>query len=97
MIFLKNGLNTIRLENLTGGNYNISVTFPGDKKYASSTATCTFTVKMLETNITAKLKNNILYLNTTPNSTGKVFIYINDDIYEVNLTNSAATFPVKKS
>ncbi len=31
MIFLKNGLNTIRLENLTGGNYNISVTFPGDK------------------------------------------------------------------
>ena len=94
MIFLKNGLNTIRLENLTGGNYNISVTFPGDKKYASSTATCTFTVKMLETNITAKLKNNILYINTTPNSTGKVFIYINDDIYEVNLTNSAATFPV---
>ena len=74
--------------------YNVSVTFPGDKKYASSTATCTFTVKMLETNITAKLKNNILYINTTPNSTGKVFIYINEDIYEVNLTNSAATFPV---
>ena len=93
-IFLKNGLNTIKLENLTGGNYNISVTFLGDKKYASSTATCTFTVKMLETNITAKLENNILYINTTPNSTGKVFIYINDDIYEVNLTNSAATFPV---
>ena len=94
IIFLKNGLNTIKLENLTGGNYNVSVTFPGDKKYAPSTATCTFTVKMLETNITAKIENNILYINTTPNSTGKVFIYINDDIYEVNLTNSAATFSV---
>ncbi len=93
-IFLNNGLNTIKLENLAGGNYNVSVTFQGDKKYAQSTATCTFTVKMLETNITAKIENNILYINTTQNSTGKVFIYINDDIYEVNLTNSAATFPV---
>ncbi|WP_295611986.1 Ig-like domain-containing protein [uncultured Methanobrevibacter sp.] len=94
IIFLKNGANKVVIENLTGGSYNITVTFPGDKKYAASSASTRFTVKKLQTNIIAKIENNILYINTTPNSTGKVQIFINDDIYEVNLTNSQATLPV---
>ena len=94
IIYLKNGENTITIVNLTGGTYNVTVTFPGDKKYASSTASCTFTVKKLQTNITSRIENNTLYINTTPNSTGKVLIYINDDIYEVNLTNSQIIFPI---
>ncbi|WP_223166073.1 Ig-like domain repeat protein [Methanobrevibacter millerae] len=94
IIFLKNGENTITIENLTGGIYNVTVTFPGDKKYAASTATTTFTVIKQQSNITAKIENNILYINATPNTTGLVLIYINDDIYEVNLTNSQIVFPI---
>ena len=94
IIFLKNGENSVTIENVTGGIYHVTVTFPGDKKYASSSATCTFTARKLQTNITAKIEDNTLYINTTPNSTGKVLIYINDDIYEVNLTNSQITFPI---
>ena len=94
IIFLKNGENTITIENLSGGIYNVTVTFPGDKKYAASTATTTFTVMKLQSNITARIENNILYINATPNTTGLVLIYINDDIYEVNLTNSQATVPI---
>jgi predicted outer membrane repeat protein len=93
-IFLKNGENQVTIENLGGGTYNITVTFPGDKKYAASTATTTFSVMKLQSNITAKIENNILYINTTPNTTGLVLIYINDDIYEVNLTNSQIVFPI---
>ncbi|SDA67931.1 Ig-like domain-containing protein [Methanobrevibacter millerae] len=94
IIFLKNGENTITIKNLSGGIYNVTVTFPGDKKYAAFTATTTFTVIKLQSNITAKIENNILYINATPNTTGLVLIYINDDIYEVNLTNSQIILPI---
>ncbi|WP_188118162.1 Ig-like domain repeat protein [Methanobrevibacter millerae] len=94
IIFLKNGQNTVKIENLAGGIYNVTVTFPGDKKYTASTATCTFTVIKLQSNITARIENNILYINATPNTTGLVLIYINDDIYEVNLTNSQIILPI---
>ncbi|SDA67963.1 hypothetical protein, partial [Methanobrevibacter millerae] len=94
IIFLKNGENTVKIENLTGGIYNVTVTFPGDKKYAAATASTTFTVMKLQSNITARIENNILYINTTPNTTGLVLIYINEDIYEVNLTNSQIIFPI---
>lgn len=44
-IYLKNGQNTITINNVQGGTYHITVTYPGDKKYAPSTATTTFTAK----------------------------------------------------
>ncbi|WP_407378951.1 hypothetical protein [Methanobrevibacter sp.] len=94
IIFLKNGENTVTITNVTGGIYTVTVTFPGDKKYGPSNATTTFTAKKLQSNITAKIENNTLFINTTPNSTGKVLIYVNDDIYEVNLTNSKIALPI---
>ncbi len=93
-IYLNNGETNITIGNLTGGLYNVTVTFHGDKKYNQSTATAQFTVKKLQSEITAKIEDNILYINTTPNSTGKVQIFINDDIYEVNLNNSQIIFPI---
>ena len=94
-IYLKNGQNTITINNVQGGTYHITVTYPGDKKYAPSTATTTFTAKKQQSNITAKIENNTLYINTTPNTTGLVLIYINNDKYEINLTNSQITLPIK--
>ena len=94
IIFLNNGETNITVENVTGGTYYIEVYFPGDKKYASSNATAKFTAKKLQSNITAKIENDILYINTTPKSTGKVQIFINDDIYEENLKNSQIMFQV---
>ena len=94
IIYLKNGENKITINNMTGGAYNVTVTFPGDKKYNQSTATATFTVKKLQSSITAKIENNTIYINTTPNATGSVLIYINDDIYKVNLTDRQIKFPI---
>ena len=94
IIYLKNGKNNITINNVAGGAYNVTVTFPGDKKYSPSSATAKFTARKLQSNITAKIENDILYINATPKTTGLVLIYINDDIYNVNLTNSQIIFPV---
>ena len=94
IIFLKNGENTVTINNVTGGMYTVTVTFPGDKKYGSSNATATFTAKKLQSNVTAKIENNNLYITVEPKTTGTVLIYINDDIYEINLTDSAIELPI---
>ena len=93
-IFLKNGENTVKIENLTGGTYHVTVIFPGDKKYAPSNATTTFTVKKIQTKTTAKIENNTLHINVEPNTTGTVILYINDDKYEINLTDSKIKLPI---
>ncbi|WP_407378950.1 Ig-like domain repeat protein [Methanobrevibacter sp.] len=94
IIFLKNGGNTVTINNVTGGIYNVTVYFQGDKKYGPSNATSTFTAKKLQSNITAKIENSTLYIDVEPKTTGTVLIYINDEIYEVNLTDSKIELPI---
>ena len=94
IIYLKNGQNTVTINNVRGGTYTATVIFAGDKKYASSNATATFTAKKIQTKTAAKIENNTLYINIEPNATGTVLIYVNDDKYEMNLTDSKIELPI---
>ena len=92
-IYLKNGNNTVKLENLTGGLYNITIFFPGDKKYANSTATTTIKVKKQNTTMDVTVEEDKITVKVNPsNATGTVNLYINDQLQKLNLTNGTATF-----
>ena len=92
-IYLKNGNNTVTLENLTGGSYNITIFFPGDKKYANSTATTTIKVKKQNTTMDVTVEEDKITVKVNPtNATGTVNLYINDQLQQLNLTNGTATF-----
>ena len=46
------------MENLTGGSYNITIFFPGDKKYANSTVTTTIFA------LVAQIERDLISLRT---------------------------------
>ncbi|WP_157064624.1 Ig-like domain repeat protein [Methanobrevibacter millerae] len=92
-IYLKNGNNTVKLENLTGGSYNITIFFPGDKKYSNSSANTVLNVKKHNTTMDVTVEEDKITVKVNPsNATGTVNLYINDQLQQLNLTNGTATF-----
>ncbi|WP_407414459.1 Ig-like domain-containing protein, partial [Methanobrevibacter sp.] len=92
-IFLKNGENTITLDNLAGGIYNITIFFPGDKKYANSTATVILHANKYQTRLNVTVDDEKITVKVDPdNATGTVNLYINDQLQSLNLTNGQVTF-----
>ena len=92
-IYLKNGNNTIKLENLTGGLYNITISFPGDKKYANSSANTVLNVKKHNTTMDVTVEEDKITVKVNPsNATGTVNLYINDQLQQLNLTDGTVTF-----
>ncbi|SEK42228.1 Ig-like domain (group 3) [Methanobrevibacter gottschalkii] len=101
-IFINNTVTPITISNLQNGTYHVSVYYPGDKKYAPSNASTTFTVSMKTTKLTVNITSNDdltgnIRVNTDYNDcTGKVGVYINNDnVLIMNLTNGSCNFPVK--
>ncbi len=56
--FLKDEITEITLHNLTGGKYNVTVIYPGDNKYAGSTASTSFVVLKESCNLTITVKTS---------------------------------------
>ncbi|WP_296874301.1 Ig-like domain-containing protein [uncultured Methanobrevibacter sp.] len=101
-IFLNNTVTPITITNLENGIYHVSVYYPGDKKYAPSNATTSFTVSRKTTNLTVDITNNddltgnILVKTDYTDCTGEVGVYINNDpVLIMNLTDGSCNFPVK--
>ena len=99
-IFLKSEVTKVKINNLTGGSYNVTVYYPGDSKYAPSNATTTFKVLRDSCNLTVNITYNddltgIITVKTNPNTcTGEIGAYINNEFYKLNLTNGTAVFNV---
>ena len=93
---------TITLTNLQNGTYHVTVYYPGDRKYAPSSASTTFNVARKSTQLNVTITNNpdltgnIIVKTNNTNCTGPVGVYINNDPrLTLNLTQGMANFTVK--
>lgn len=100
-IFLENRTTNITIPNLQAGQYNIKVTYEGDKKYAPATATGSFRVLKTPSSLEVKvdydentLTGNINVKTNAKNCTGEIEVYINYKRYHLELNNGEANFPV---
>ena len=101
-IFINNTVTPITITDLHDGIYTVSVFYPGDKKYAPSNATTTFSVYRKHTNLTVTISNNddltgnVIVKTDYMDCTGEVGVYINnDEVIIKNLTNGSCNFNVK--
>ena len=99
-IFLKDEITEITLHNLTGGKYDVTVIYPGDNKYAGSTASTSFVVLKESCNLTVDVIQNddltgIVNIKTNPdNCTGLIGVYVNNVLYQAKLVNGIANVSV---
>ena len=100
-IFLNDTMTPIILTDLEEGTYHITVYYPGDRKYAPSNATTTFSVSRITSQLVVELTQNVnltgnIKIQTTPlNCTGEVAIYVNNDMTVLNLTNGSVKTQIK--
>ena len=100
-IWINNTITPITLTDLKEGTYQVTVYYPGDSKYAPSTATATFSVSRITSHLTVDLTQNInltghIKIQANPlNCTGEVAIYINNDITVLNLSDGEISTQVK--
>ena len=85
---------------MTGGKYNVTVIYPGDNKYAGSTASTSFVVLKESCNLTVDVIQNddltgIVNIKTNPdNCTGLIGVYVNNVLYQAKLVNGIANVSV---
>ena len=99
-IFLKDEITNVTLHDLAGGKYNVTVIYPGDNKYANSTASTSFFVLKESCNLTVDVVQNdnltgIVNIKTNPkNCTGLIGVYVNNVFYQAKLVNGIANISV---
>lgn len=100
--YLSAATTQITLTNLQNGTYHVTVYYPGDRKYAPSSASTTFNVARKSTQLNVTITNNpdltgnIIVRTNNTNCTGPVGVYINNDPrLTLNLTQGVANFTVK--
>ena len=100
-IFINNTMTPITLTDLEEGTYHVTVYYPGDRKYAASNASTTFSVSRITSKLTVQLTQNInltghMEIQTDPlNCTGEVIIFINNDKTILNLTDGVINTEIK--
>lgn len=101
-IFLENETTDVTLSNLKAGQYNIKVIYPGDHKYNPVNASSTLNVLKTSTKLTVDvkyddntLKGTVKVKTNTTKCSGLVYVYINYNVYKLNLSGGAANFNVK--
>ena len=100
-IFINDTMTPITLTGLDEGTYNITVYYPGDKKYAPSNATTTFIVGRMSSKLNVTITQNANLTGTIKivadplNCTSEVIIYVNNEKTTLNLTNGKTTAQIK--
>lgn len=101
-IFIDDTVTNITLEGFSAGQYNVTLVFEGDLRYYPVNVSTSFNVLRTPTELTVTIDEDEKNLNGTvtvktnhANSTGVVGVYINYEVYRMNLTNGEAQFNVK--
>jgi hypothetical protein len=100
-IFINDTVTSITIPNLRDGEYNLNLVFDGDAKFSKSTASHTFNVLKYPVTLNVDVnydentfKGNIHVKTGDKSITGEVSVYVNYNVYRLNLTNGEADFPV---
>lgn len=101
-IFIDDAVTNITISNLNAGQYNVSLLFNGDLRYYPVNTSTSFKVlrtpTLLDVNLTQDEKNlngTITVKTNNVNCSGIVGVYINYNLYKLNLTSGNAKFSVK--
>ena len=97
---IENGAAVIYLENVSSGEYNITVTYPGDDKYKNATLNTTIEIKKLSTPISVNVTNiyvgdvETIVVSLPDDATGNVTISVDGKSYTQPIVNGNATFAI---
>lgn len=101
-IFIDDTVTNITLSNLAGGHYNVTLIFEGDLRYYPVNVSTSFNVLKTPSELTVDVRQNENDLNgtitvkTNPDAcSGVVGVYINYNVYYLNLTKGACEFKVQ--
>jgi hypothetical protein len=75
---------------LPAGTYDITVTYPGDDKYANKTATASFTVESVKPTVDIKISGDEIVVELPDDATGNVTVNIDGKDYVVPVENGTA-------
>ena len=101
-IFIDDAITNVTLTNLEAGKYDVTLIFDGDLRYYPVNTSTSFKVLKTPTSLDVKIAQDLKNLNGTVevktsnvNCTGVVGVYVNYNLYRLNLTDGRATFSVK--
>ena len=94
-VYISNGQTNVTISNLNHGKYDLKLYYAGDDKFKNATAYSSFNV--LRNNVTLDIavgEGFVLVKTNYTDCTGLVYLYFNDKIYNLNLTEGIANFTV---
>ncbi len=89
------------LEGLSAGNYTLTVSYDGDKKYASREENITYTVNKYESKTTIIVgevvvsENVLVTVKVNDDATGNITIIVNGKETNLNVNNGQATYTIE--
>ena len=95
-----NGTAVVALENVSSGQHNITVSYPGDDNYNNATLNATVDIRQSDVPIDVTVQNitvgdvETIVVSVGNNATGNVTIYIDGKEYTEVIENGNATFVI---
>lgn len=101
-IFIDDTVTNVTIADLAAGQYNVTLIFDGDLKYDTVNVSTSFNVLKTPVSLDIVINQDEKNLNGTItvktsdiNCTGVVGVYVNYNVYRMNLTDGKAEFSVK--
>ena len=100
LVFIENGTATLKVSDLTPGDYSVFVQYNGDKQYTISSNSTVFNVAKLSSKVAINVNNikvgqDATIRLTLPNvNSGVVSVIVNGKTYNVNIVNTKGTLTV---